>query len=168
MSAGLELVCLLSETKELKLERRRQGESYGLAGGVGFLARLFQKLSAVMAEVLAAEVLFAGRSTLADQKLVSLIFLPFGRSRIKRPSCSRVQNPLKTALEVQIYVFCFKPQSQNVIKGVAELTGRSSSAEPVAFPRYFASAHSYITIASCPCDEAAKLTMRRVRQTTRR
>lgn len=168
MSAGLELICLLNETKELKLERRRQGESYELAAGVGFPAGLSQKLSAVMADVREAEVLFAGRSTLADQKLVSLIVFSFGRSRIKRPSCSRVQNPLKTALEVQIYVFCIEPQFQNVIKRVAELTGRFSSAEPVAFPRYFASAHSYITIASCPCDEAAKLTMRRVRQITRR
>lgn len=165
MPAGLELVCLLDGTKLPKLGRRREGESYWLAGGVGFPVRLSRKLSALMADVVETEVLLAGRSTLADQKLVSLIALPFGRSRIKWPSCSRVQNPLRTALEVQTYVFCFKLRFHSLLIRVAELTGRSSSAVPVAFPRYFASAHSYITIASCPCDEAAKLTMRRVRET---
>lgn len=40
------------------------------------------------------------------------------------------------------------------------LTGRSSSfSDSVTFPRYFASAHSYITAAICPCEVASKLTL---------
>lgn len=43
----------------------------------------------------------AGSSTLADQKLVSLMDFPAGRSRMKRPKSSRVQKFLYTASEVQ-------------------------------------------------------------------
>lgn len=43
----------------------------------------------------------AGSTTLADQKLVSLMVFPVGRSRMKRPNSSRVQKPLDTALDVQ-------------------------------------------------------------------
>lgn len=66
----------------------------------------FQKPELVLSlsedEVLA----LAGSTTLADQKLVSLMVFPSGRSRMKRPNPSRVQKPLNTASDVQTYVFC--------------------------------------------------------------
>ena len=41
----------------------------------------------------------------ADQKLVSLIDFPLGRSIMKRPSSETSQKPAFLALDVQIYVF---------------------------------------------------------------
>jgi len=46
------------------------------------------------------------RRTRADQKLVSFIVLPCGRSRIKLPRSSCVQSPRTRASVVHTYVFC--------------------------------------------------------------
>lgn len=85
----------------------RQGEVYGLGGGVGLPSGLSQKsLDETSPAVGGAAVLLAGSSTRAAQKLVSDIGFEAGRSIIKRPSSAFVQYPAETALCVHIYVFC--------------------------------------------------------------
>lgn len=48
-----------------------------------------------------------GKVTLVDQKVVSFTDFPWGKSRMNRPSSDSLQNPPRTASEVQTYVFCY-------------------------------------------------------------
>jgi len=79
----------------------------------------------------------------ADQKLVSFMVLPSGRSRMKWPRFSCVQSPCTRASEVHTYVFCYLFQCKETCEQTWEHTGtRSSSSAESFFPRYGASAHS--------------------------
>jgi hypothetical protein len=82
---------------------RRQGDAFSDFGGLGFPSGLSQKFPVAME----ARLLAAANETRADQKLVCSTDFPCGKSRIKRPSSSLLQNPPDTAFEVQTYVFCY-------------------------------------------------------------
>lgn len=58
-------------------------------------------------EEVARMLLDDGKATLADQKVVSFTDFPWGKSRINRPRSDSLQNPPRTASEVQMYVFCY-------------------------------------------------------------
>jgi len=73
-----------------------------LGGGVGLPSALSHN---PLLETVACSC-FEGSSTRADQKLVLLIEIPLGRSRMNVPSCSLEHEPWVTARAVQIYVFC--------------------------------------------------------------
>lgn len=94
--------------------RRFQGDVYSLfaSGGVGFPSGLFQnpleeKSEGGSSTSPLAAAAFAEKATLANQKDVSFINFPAGRSRIKRPSCELSQKPFLTASDVHTYVFCY-------------------------------------------------------------
>lgn len=89
-------------------ERRRQGVVYSSSaegGGVGNPPGGFAQNSSEVEVEFVSDV--RGSWTLADQKEVSFIDFPEGRSSINRPSSLAVQKPPTTALEVHTYVFCY-------------------------------------------------------------
>ena len=66
---------------------------------------MFQKPPTETSDPFSVELSLWEKLMRADQKLVSLIDFPLGRSIMKRPSSETSQKPAFLALDVQIYVF---------------------------------------------------------------